>query len=439
MINKLKFIYKMKTGIFLLGFLALASIIGSIIPQQMSQGWYQNNYGTVIFKVIKLFELDNIYHSNWFTVLFVLISINLIACSIMRIFKIISKIKQPFFQGDKISEVNIKYNNLKDKINNIGFRKVRERENILYLTTGKIGFLGSWLTHLGLLLIIIGYLTGTMFGSSSYITGVPGEIKQIPEAGIELKLEDFKIDYRDDYSVKQYSSHVQVFSDNARQKEVISVNDPLSHAGHNIYQVGTGWRIQLSIKKGDESLKQTPLKEGNLINLAKIIRPENTVSDTVSDSNSINSRETDLDSTKVRFAKFLPDPVVVHGSVVNRSPELRDPHLIYQIIEKDKVLDMGIAEIGDTLNWKNYNISFNQPQKYTTLQVRKDPGLIVVIIGGIILLLGIIISFYVNPRSILVKNNRDAQYSIYVYSFKNNKFFKDKIKKLFDNDYSKND
>ncbi|MFW5982138.1 MAG: cytochrome c biogenesis protein ResB [Halanaerobiaceae bacterium] len=426
-----KIIYSMKTALFLLILIALVSVVGTIIPQGNSQIWYQENYSTFIFHLIDIFKLDNIYHSLCFLGLFGLLSLNLIGCSISRLGSLIKKMRKPYFQGNKILTVSEDIQIIKSRLQEMGYKKIyfvksesllddkqtkkteaksndnqakkSEKPDMIYASRAKPGFLGSWLTHLGFLLIIIFYCIGLIFGTSILISIVPGDLKELDELDFAIRLDDFQIDYREDYSIDQYYSHVQVFSENNRIDHTISVNNPLSFNGYGIYQLATGWAANIQLLIEDEFIKEFSLLEGEMYDLR--------------------------DKLQLRFLKFLPDPVFIHGSLRNRSPLPVSPHLIYQIWEGEQLVDMGLIKMGEKKSWHNIGFYFTQPQRYTSLEVKKDPGIKGVFLGGIILLIGMIFSFYINPRSVVVRADQQGNSSIYLYCYKNSLQEEEKLRR----------
>ncbi len=67
----------MKTGLILVLAIILASIAGTILPQQGLHGltgrWYS------------LLQLDDVFHSWWYVTLLALAALNLMACSFYRL------------------------------------------------------------------------------------------------------------------------------------------------------------------------------------------------------------------------------------------------------------------------------------------------------------------------------------------------------------------
>jgi len=80
----LSFFSSLKLTIILLIIIAVASILGTIIPQQYQGGESFRHLSPGLFKVFNSLQLFDMYHSVWFITLMVLLSLNLIVCSLDR-------------------------------------------------------------------------------------------------------------------------------------------------------------------------------------------------------------------------------------------------------------------------------------------------------------------------------------------------------------------
>ncbi|MCP3898567.1 MAG: cytochrome c biogenesis protein ResB, partial [Desulfobacteraceae bacterium] len=81
------FFASVKLAIYVLVLIAATSIIGTIIPQNASNAFYFQKYGTFLYKIFMLFDFNNMYQAWWFLLLLFLLVINLIVCSIDRLNK----------------------------------------------------------------------------------------------------------------------------------------------------------------------------------------------------------------------------------------------------------------------------------------------------------------------------------------------------------------
>ena len=70
--------------IALLIILAVASIFGTVIPQNAAPEEYLRAYKISTYKILKILGFLDMYHAGWFVFLLALLSLNLVACSLKR-------------------------------------------------------------------------------------------------------------------------------------------------------------------------------------------------------------------------------------------------------------------------------------------------------------------------------------------------------------------
>jgi len=80
-----EFFASVKLALFCFFTLAIASIVGTIIPQNESPGFYIQKYGETTAEIFRLINIPDMYNSWWFVSILSLFSINLIVCSIDRL------------------------------------------------------------------------------------------------------------------------------------------------------------------------------------------------------------------------------------------------------------------------------------------------------------------------------------------------------------------
>ena len=77
-----KFFSSLKLTLFTLFALALTSIIGTVIPQDLPKAQYINHFKPATYKILNFFGIFDMYHSWWFLALLALLILNLIFCSL---------------------------------------------------------------------------------------------------------------------------------------------------------------------------------------------------------------------------------------------------------------------------------------------------------------------------------------------------------------------
>lgn len=410
-----KILHSMKFGIILLGIIGVSSIAGTLIPQDNIIGFYESTYSPLFFKIIKILSLHKVYSSWWFMVMMGTLSINLILCSIKRFPSIIKEMKR---KPDLERELNKKNYLFKKEIKKEidldsffgenGFKNIEriESEEGTFYFAGKnsIGHIGSWLTHVGLLIIILAYVVGKIVGFEAFVHGVPGSIQPIEGTEYWIEIENFDIEFREDHTVDQYISQIKVtdMEGDYSQRGNVRVNHPFRADKMNIYQNGTGWAVDVEVKKDNETISSKTLYQSEVY---------------VEDDKNI----------ALQFVNFYPDYDDSHGHPHTLTPYLNNPKLLYTIFYEGYRVDMNVADMGDEIVWEEYSFTIDNPQMFTLLQVGRDPGMKAAGVGGIILILGVILAFYMHPKQLMAFKYRSGKTAIWGNSSKNKEIFKEEM------------
>jgi cytochrome c biogenesis protein len=225
----------------LLILLAALSIIGTFIPQNASEQEYHRLYRTETYYILKGLGLLDMYHSWWFRVVLTLLAINLIACSWKRLSGV--------------------------------WRHIQK-------TRSGYARLGTYLTHLGVLLILVGGLIGGVWGLKGYMEIVAGQSAEVtlsrnhhqamqPE-GFTVRCDDFRVDFYPDGSPREYVSTLSFLKGEevALNHVPLRVNHPISYGGLTFYQssygISTSVALQVSKKAGTVSSSTMQLSEGEV-------------------------------------------------------------------------------------------------------------------------------------------------------------------------------
>lgn len=409
-----KLLHSMKFGIILLIIIGISSIAGTLIPQDNIIGFYESTYSPMVFKIIKTFSLHKVYSSWWFIVMILTLSMNLTFCSVKRLPKIIKQIKRKssieelrksnsVFKRQVSEEIDIHKIFEKSKFKNI--EVIENLDGQVYFSKKNfIGYIGSWITHLALLIIILAYVYGKLAGFESFVYGVPGSIQEIEGTDYFVEIKDFDIEFREDHTVEQYISDIKVTKKDGTYSEEgdVRVNHPFRGEKINIYQNGTGWALDVHLKKDGKDFNSKTLYQSEVF---------------VEDNKNI----------ALQFVKFYPDFYGSDGHFHTLSPYLNNPKLLYSIFYEGNRVAMNVASMGDEIVWEEYSFKIDNPQMFTLLQIGQDPGMGLAAFGGILLLLGIILAFYMQPKELMVFRYNDGRTSIWANSPKNQEIFSGEI------------
>lgn len=420
------FFTSLKLTIFLLIALASTSIIGTIVPQNVSPEKYLTIYSQSTYDVFKALGFLDLYHSWWFLALLVLLSLNLVACSSRRFSATYKMLRRGKTELDEnlLKSLSLKVSfdkkNTPEILKDFCLRILKKNfskplihhsagVHHFFSEKGKYSPLGVYLVHLSILFILLGGILGNFFGYEGYMELAEGEARDgvhlksshiFKKLGFLIRCDDFEISYyKDTRQPKDYKSTLTIVD---QGKEVltrtIEVNHPLKYRGIFFYQSNYGTttrrgKIELLVsrKEGEGQSKKYQAKVGEDI-------------------------EIEGSNTRIKVIRLVPDFMIDKGKVVSRSNKLVNPAVELAII-KDKVPQYTTWVFQKYPNFhgagtKEYNIRFLDfiGTQYTGLQVARDPGVGVVWLGCTLLVLGIMITFFLSHRRIWLtihpKNNK---------------------------------
>ena len=400
----------LKLTIFLFILLAILSIIGTLITQNATRSDYIQRYGLGLYEVLNFFNLFDMYHSWWFSAILLLLVINLIFCSINRFPGVWSQISRPptgledsmlkalpyvervqiKTKGEAKADENIR-NYLKKRFGNpIPFEA--ESSITLFSEKGRFSRLGVYITHLSLLIILIGGILGSLYGFKGHVEILERETvdriflrikdQEVPKPiDFSVRCDDFKITYYDlpgrkEKHVKEYTSLLTIL-ENGKEvlKKTVQVNHPLHYKGLAFYQANYGTVHDVILGIQWRSKKEKTTFKG----------PEG-VTVPVPNSNNL-----------IRVLQYTPQ---VHNfgegvQVVLFKPN-QEPRPFWLLKAFPKF---------DEQRQDEFILTFegDSPREYTGLQVTKDPGVWVVWIGCSLMIFGLIVSFFFSHQRVWVR------------------------------------
>lgn len=261
-----RFFTSIKLSVVILLSLAATSIIGTVIPQNQHPHMYEQAYGKVLYPLFNALDLFDMYHSWWFRLLLLMLSINIMVCSVNRLsatWKIIFP-KPPNYNLSRFRKARgqqewkaVRPAGEVKKI--IGDYMCRHYRNCrvedtdvgaaVYAEKGRWTRLGVYAVHASVLLLILGGLIGSFFGFDGYVQipeGQSASAAMLEKGGIKnldfsVRCDDFQMTKYASGMPKEYRSHVTIL-ENGREilHKDIKVNDPLRYKGINFYQSGYG-------------------------------------------------------------------------------------------------------------------------------------------------------------------------------------------------------
>lgn len=314
----------------------------------------------------------------------------------------------------KFVEIKLDDNEINDLSKDLGFKDLKEREvggeKVKYSFTNKLGYLGSWITHLSIIVIIVAFAIGRYQGYEEFIYGVPGTVLDLENSSNKIRIDDFDILFREDFTVIQYITDLTVLNGEEEVETARAmVNHPVRADGFNIYQNSTGWAVDAILYKNDKLHSNQTLYKSEFY-------------------------RADDDKIALQFVDFYPDLDESDPSMPRtKSPIPNHPVLLYALYYDGMRVDMGLVHMGDQIEYEEYAFLIDNPDMFTLLQVTNDPGKPLALVGGILLLLGLFLAFYVNPKELIIMDTADDDVKkIYVKQGKKDKIFDDKVNKVLE-------
>lgn len=395
-----RFFSSVKLAVFLFLTLAVASAAGTIIQQGLPIEKYEAFYNPRVFAILKFFDLFDMYHSWWFTLLLVLLSINIVVCTtkqIPRMIKLIfrgkvpiddgifasARIKKTFQSHRRLSYLEREAESLLKSLGSL--RTKIEKDNKIYFVAEK----GSWfrmggiLIHFSILFVLGGGLIGAICGFDGRMNIVEGETSDkivlfngngSKKLDFDVRCDGFKVDYYDTGQPKEYRTDLTILK---KGEEVISrsimVNHPMFYDGLKFCQATYGIAdahnfqvVVCNIKSGEESILTLNMME-----------------------------ETPLPGSGSSFvlARFVPDYRGRGPAVVGVFLEPGKAHEIFLLVKnyQERMDDF-------TFRFMDFDRRY-----YTGIQVSRDPGVPVVWTGCILIMIGFALSLFLAPARVWLR------------------------------------
>lgn len=414
------FFASVKLALFTLFVLAVASIIGTIVPQREMAGRYVELYGPEVAKFFQLLDIQDMYNSWWFVSLLVLFCVNLVVCTIERlphIWRVVTLDNLATTTIDRLGKMAMRRSFgtqvaseqaggiVRQIMQGSGWKLSqadKEGGTLFFSQKGACTRLGVIIVHVSILVIFAGSLIGSFYGyKASVLIPEGGATDQVYQSNDEhtaipldfiVRCDDFQLTYYDTGMPKEYRSGLAIVKDG---KEVytksIVVNDPMQYGGLTFYQSSyQPVEGQLSAQMTNETTKA----EQKFYMLPQ--------------------QEKKWDSEKVSF-----------GIVAISGPDVmqRFQYKIWFSDDKADPAEFWISE-GGTARIKRPDTTYlfsAKPRFATGLQVVKDPGVWTVYTGCILMILGLIVIFYMSHRRIWIFVSNDGTKTSILVSGMSNK------------------
>ncbi len=388
--------------------IAVASVVGTLIDQEgQYNSWvspaqyYPQRYGQVLGPLLYRIGLTRMYASWWYLSLLLLLGISLVVCSLERFIPLWRTVQRPNTSPPEAFIQHLRHRFAFRPPNGepplaLLTRELRARRyhvvqegSRLYADKGRWGRWGPYVTHIGLLLILLGAMARAIPGASfdQMIWVRDGATVKVQDANWYVRSEKFTAEYYADGTPKSYRTDAVVIDDGKEVKRhTIAMNDPLWYQWVELYQSS----FQQEVGKARVVLteRQTGKRLGTF--QLDLIQPESSYS--VGDY-SLNVKE--------YFPDFGFDQA---GKPVSKSAQVQNPAFIFEVVPREgKPFKQWFFALFPEMEFDakspvRLQVLDTEVVSTTGLKLKKDLGIPVIYLGLFVTALGVMCSFYIAHR-----------------------------------------
>ena len=282
----LKKLANLQLAITLLFTIGIVVAVGTIIEQDQTQTFYQQNYpenqplfGFLTWKILLLFNLDHVYTSYGFIALLFVFGLSLFSCTLsvqlpvlrrLRRWKFYINVKKAKGIGNSLPVRAT--NNLMYQLHLSNYTTFRQGPKN-YAYSGLLGRFGPIVVHASIIFLLLGSTIGAFGGYMAQEVVPRGEVfhtQNLIKVGsfsiipqdLSWRVNDFWITYTEEFKTNQFYSDLSLIDNlgNELKRKTIFVNEPFVYKDVTLYQ--TDWDVVgLKFAKNDTKPTQLALKK----------------------------------------------------------------------------------------------------------------------------------------------------------------------------------
>ena len=457
----------MRTALILLFLLALASVVGSLVPQIPNSPERVASFQVdhpVLGDFYRRAGFFDVFGSWWFALIATLLFVSLVLCLLPRTRAALRSVRQRPLQAREIdafpqyaeravaAEPGAAIAASHRVLRRRRFRVARG-DGALAAEKGALRELGSLLFHWSFLLLLVGVIYGKGTGFSGRAVVVEGQTWTDGAAnydgdlrtgrffdgdftGAGVRLLGFEDTYRRSGVPMDFVSHLQLLNPDGTSAGTadVRVNHPAEIDGLRVFQFGFGWAPVVEVREGSRLLYAGPVPFGQDApppGVPQLALPWNGVVKAPSLDPGLGVRFTLWpDAGAYVRSRATGQPVLMttadhpilffdtwRGPLLDPSPRSLDTTVMRQtgsgLVGEGRTCDL---ETGDC--WRTgtrepargeLTVSFPSLRQYSVLQVTKDAGVPVVLSAAILILLGLLPALYTSRRKVWVRAEADGR------------------------------
>lgn len=398
----------------LFALIAVTSSVGTFIKQNApEEETLTRLYGIfgdsapAVYNLLNKTGFTDLYHTYWFNFILLMLAVNLVVCSLAKLpaawVRLTGKISTDgaaysncFTLADEARASKADAANAFAKVFS-GWKRA-EDGNVFAAEKGRYSKSGAFITHTGLVIILIGGFIGGIFGFKGNIAILEGHTENVlvlPKGGemslpFEIYLQDFQTEFYENTSRRSaFSSRIHFIEDNLTTEAVAAVNRPVEYGGLKFYQSSYGvypnkdvlFKISTGSAESDE-VEVYSLRMGESFDIPLL----------------------NLTATVNDFAPALGYDE--NGNMINISRDFLNPavNIIFTDEDGDYASEWVWMKEPSSGDFLNINVRFLDVwgAEYTVLTAKKDPGIYVVYLGLLILSIGVCAALLTSHRRVWI-------------------------------------
>jgi len=458
----------MRTALVLLLLLAMGAVPGSVIPQRgvdalKTSQWQQAHpHLTPIYDKLGLF---GVYHSAWFAAIYLLLMVSLVGCIVPRLFVYWRGFRAPPPTAPRNlarlpDHASYTTDEEPDVVLERAAHSLTRRHRISTSWTeggrpgaegwvaaerGQLREAGNLLFHLSVLVVLVGFGIGSLFGYkggvilvvgngftntlSQYDDFDPGELFNADNMEpFSFTVHDFKVDWLDSGPRQGMARGFQApltyrtARDGQPAEYDLEVNHPLTIGGTQVFLIGHGYAPVVTVRDG---------KGHKVYSGPTIFLPE---SSTFESFGVIKAPDAQPQGIGLE-GLFYPTFALVGGNPINVMGQLKNPAISMLAYVGDLGMDNGTPQsvyeldkanarllkkpdgsmfrvdlqVGQTVQLPDGagSVTFHGVKQWTRLQISRTPDVWLTLLGVSLALVGLLGSLFIRPRRVWVRARRE--------------------------------
>ncbi len=398
---------------WLMAALGILSLVAFIVPQRVYLGAAFDAFAEeapVLARIITALGLDRIYTGWPIAILGGLLSVNLVACTLRRVWH---QRRQSSHVGEPPAAIAAAVSEAR----NAGWDVLRATELSVTLVKGQSGFWGSVLAHAGLLIVIVGGVVTMLTGFRGEMVIAEGQtvpdepasyviVRTLPRvgepfSGAHITLESMDVRYADDVVVSAVARMRAIGADGRVVRKDVRVNHPFEAGGKTYLLQDSGHSVRLVVQHEDAEAipvaislaEQTPHGWRDDLRLP-------------------------LDGEEAHLSlAATPRPVGAHEPPLERKLAIEDPRLDLTIEYRGERWQGVLAPGRSSASVGGLTVTFEGLALWTRFLVRGEPYRWVTFLGFWVVVAGMAWRFMVPERRAVLRMDDDGRVAVKVRTY----------------------